>query len=354
MQVEPFDTSDPVAMDKFRKQAHAIWGAGADRMALQPGTTKQENGTTYVLNENHRWALPDQPGSEQNTSGVDKSGSSHRSHKPDIAGSNPAPARDLAGQTTLAAQAGDSPAHQRARKAVALHYLTNKAVYYDPVSKSTKPLDQPRIDGMMGGIDLSKPVVLGPPPSIPPPQALAQWQAEGGYRGSYFTDTETPPEKLGIAPVAVAWNLEGQPIKSRVQKVFSTKKAKIGKVSYLRSTAAPTVDTWSVPGEAQKVDGGGMQWFVPIAAHPNVRIPEVKKMSAEQQGSSIAKAIAETERLIAVAEDPPMVQILSQLKRLQVDDLFQSTIATIIMRNYDPAPTPEIGKWCDTVLESLP
>ena len=28
-------------------------------MALQPGTTKQENGKTYTLNENHRWALPD-------------------------------------------------------------------------------------------------------------------------------------------------------------------------------------------------------------------------------------------------------------------------------------------------------
>ena len=29
------------------------------RMSLQPGTTKQIGGKTYVLNENHRWTLPD-------------------------------------------------------------------------------------------------------------------------------------------------------------------------------------------------------------------------------------------------------------------------------------------------------
>lgn len=33
------------------------------RLALQPGTTKQVDGTTYVLNHNHRWTLPkDSPG----------------------------------------------------------------------------------------------------------------------------------------------------------------------------------------------------------------------------------------------------------------------------------------------------
>ena len=48
------------------------------RMAMQPGATKTENGVTYVLNRNHRWTLPEKPttgtGTQKGMFGEDYSG----------------------------------------------------------------------------------------------------------------------------------------------------------------------------------------------------------------------------------------------------------------------------------------
>jgi hypothetical protein len=36
---------------------------------------------------------------------------------------------------------------------------------------------------------------------------------------------------------------------------------------YLTSTAAPILDTWSVPGQAFMTEGGAQQFYVPNRAH---------------------------------------------------------------------------------------
>ncbi len=48
------------------------------RLSLQPGTTKQENGETYVLNKNHRWTRPKNPEQKQQQSAQRRQPSSSR------------------------------------------------------------------------------------------------------------------------------------------------------------------------------------------------------------------------------------------------------------------------------------
>jgi len=175
-----------------------------------------------------------------------------------------------------AAEQGDSPEHREARTVVAKHYFANMAVAYDHKTGTMVPLKPNTQEGMLDGIDLSKPVTLGPPPAIPPPRKMVQWQAEGGYRGSYFSVEGVKPQELGIYEQATAWTLPGQPVLPRRQKAYDTKKAKLDRISYLQSVTAPTIDTWSVPGKHVAVAGGGPQWYVPVAAHPQVRIPVTK------------------------------------------------------------------------------
>lgn len=264
---------------------------------------------------------------------------------PPPAASSPTTAPDPAQLKTASAE-GDTPEHREARKAVSLWYLQNKAVYFDPKSRKMQPLDEDRVAGMLDGIDLSKPVVFGPPPSIPPPMRMVQWQAEGGNRGSYFSTEETTASELGIFDHAVAWNVEGTPVLPRKKTVYSTRNAKFDRVSYLQSVAAPTIDTWSVPGKQIAVDGGGPQWFVPVAAHPDIRVPKEQKMSIERP--TIAQAIEATEKLINVAKDPAMIAVYKMLKSGATKG-----VAAIVVRNYDPAPTPEIEDWCNLVLKAV-
>lgn len=249
-----------------------------------------------------------------------------------------------------AAEVGDSPEHRHARQAVAHHYFTSKAVSYDHRTKSMKRLNPATAEGMLDGIDMSKPVVMGPPPNIPPPREFVQWQAEGGFRGSYFSVKGAKPQDLGIYEHATAWAVEGQPVRPRQQKVYDTKNAKMDRVSYLHSTAAPTVDTWSVPSKPVAVAGGGVQWYVPVAAHPSMRIPT--KMSIQPPiGNTVLKAISLTQSLLQRSNDPAMVDILKQLQgSLQGNN--NTTIGRIIAYNYTPAPTQEIQDWADLVLSA--
>ena len=126
---------------------------------------------------------------------------------------------------------------------------------------------------MMDGIDLSKPVVVGPPPSVPPPEKLAQWQAPGGNRGGYFSTIDMQPSDLGIGELATAWGLPDKPILKRERKLYSLRLNQ--GAHYMRSIAKETVDTWGAQGLEQKASGGGVQWFIPDAADPTLRIEEL-------------------------------------------------------------------------------
>lgn len=273
------------------------------RMALQPGMTKSIEGKTYVLNQNHRWTLRSQGGlfgddfkpgkwtpeeHEKLTGekkGKEKAPQEHqnemfdRGKKDDLPGQNllfededGVERKPSESERSLAASDGDTAYHQKARKVVARHYLATKATFLDFKTQEMKPLDPARVTGMMDGVDLSKPVVVGPPPSVPPPEQMAQWQAPGGNRGGYFSTVDAIPSDLGIGELATAWGLPGKPILKRERKLYSL--AQNPNAHYMRSTAKETTDSWGAEGMKQKAMGGGLQWFIPEAANPATRIRE--------------------------------------------------------------------------------
>lgn len=300
--------ADKEAMDRSR--ANRVQGKFTDEygepiaMALQPGMTKSVQGKTYVLNQNHRWTLRSQGGLFGDDYEPGKwTPEEHEKLTGEKKGKAPAPKErqeemfdrgkkeDLPGQSllfedddgvarkpseserSLAAAEGDTAYHRKARKVVASHYLATAASFFDFQSKQMKPLDQDRVTGMMDGIDMTKPVVVGPPPSVPPPEKLAQWQAPGGNRGGYFSTTDTRPSELGIGDLATAWGLPDKPILKRERKLYSLR-LNPG-AHYMRSVAKETVDTWGAQGMEQKAAGGGIQWFIPDAADPTLRIEEL-------------------------------------------------------------------------------
>jgi hypothetical protein len=291
-------------------------------LALQPGVQKVIGGKTYVLNRNHRWTLPEQAEAEP-------ARAPQRQNQPPQRRPNPAaapqpempldqwkaiapkalgrknekkwrqyvedaklidyiPDREPTQQEAyLAEQPGDSMEQRRARMVVARDFLAKEGLYYDFGSKEMRPLDAGRVAGMLEGIDFAEPVVIGPPPSVPPPQQMGQWQAPGGLRGGYFAPVGATPAELGLGELSVAWGLEGRPIKARVPKTYRFPPEGVGasKLGYIRSTAAPIVDNWGVEGFAQPAGGGGTQWFIPMAANPQVSIDEVPtNISAGRSG----------------------------------------------------------------------
>lgn len=167
-----------------------------------------------------------------------------------------------------AAQEGSTPKHVQARKAVAAHFLQTHGTYRQHKPDGTfelKPLDRARFKGQMAAIDWSKPVTVGPPPKIPPPNQFVQWQAPGNIppAGGYFSTSGAQPENLGIGRRSIVWNRDGTrgPAVERVPHVFDVEDAP----NYIASTAAPTNDRWSIPGVVQPATGGGPQWFIPEA-----------------------------------------------------------------------------------------
>lgn len=269
--------------------AQVYGGDEAQRMSLQPGTKKNVNGVEYTLNENHRWtnakSSESRPKSKRSDATTGSSGSNwdtpSSSPVDDVRKANDKILSDTGKKPVptvpeiayrMAESNGDSPKHRQARKIVAKQFLQEHGLYFDWNSGSMKPLDQNRIDGMMEGIDFSKPVVMGPPPSVPPPQKMAQWQAAGGMKGGYFAPEDTTPDDLGLGMLATAWSLPGQPVMPREQKLYSFDEN--SPMVYIRSVAAPIVDTWGASGIEQPAGGGGLQWFVPEAADPNVDIRE--------------------------------------------------------------------------------
>jgi hypothetical protein len=180
--------------------------------------------------------------------------------KPDRVPTRPPSRREIA----AAASEGMSSRQIAARKAVASHFMASQGSFYDRDSGELKPLDEGRFHGQMDAIDWTKPVVVGPPPKVPPPKNFVQWQAPGNIppSGGYFSTPDATPEVLGIGRLGTAWGQDGQPVVEKIPHRFEVKSAP----QYIRSTAAPRADTWSIQGGvAQVAGGGGDQWFVPDA-----------------------------------------------------------------------------------------
>lgn len=73
---------------------------------------------------------------------------------------------------------------------------------------------------------------------------LQQWQLPDRPTGHCFAELGTPAEALGNNPAGRVANVHVAPCDV-----------------VLRSTAAPIVDTWTVPGQAYAAKGGGVQYF---------------------------------------------------------------------------------------------
>lgn len=178
----------------------------------------------------------------------------------------------------MASQEGSSPKQIAARKVVAAHFLQSQGTYRQHKPDGTfelRPLDRARFKGQMAGIDWSKPVTVGPPPKVPPPSQLVQWQAPGNVppAGGYFSTPDSQPERVGVGKKSMVWNRDGTrgPVVDRVPHIFEVEDAP----HYIASTAAPANDRWSIPGVVQPATGGGPQWFIP-AAQAAGGVPTIK------------------------------------------------------------------------------
>jgi RHS repeat-associated protein len=100
-----------------------------------------------------------------------------------------------------------------------------------------------QIQSHMAGIDFNNPVEAV---TVPSGQPLSQFNYPGSSGGNYYTDVGSGPSGLGIYT------------NGRVETVssFTTD------VQALRSTAATTNDTWSVPGLSIRAPGGSSQYFI--------------------------------------------------------------------------------------------
>lgn len=130
---------------------------------------------------------------------------------------------------------------QAARQASNFEQLARYETAYNFYTRNGFSAD--RAMGHLAGIDYTKPVAIV---EIPQGTQLAQHVA-GGRVGNYFAPSGTPAEMLGINPAG------------RTPLLFEAAES----TSALKSTAAPIVDNWTVPGEAFSASGGGTQFFVP-------------------------------------------------------------------------------------------
>jgi hypothetical protein len=105
-----------------------------------------------------------------------------------------------------------------------------------------------RISSHLAGIDFSRPVDVI---SLSGGEALVQHMAPGSRVGNYFAPAGTSASMLGINPAG------------RVSVSFSPNT----RVPVLRSTAAPIVDTWTVPQAPFNASGGGVQYFTQNPNH---------------------------------------------------------------------------------------
>jgi len=163
----------------------------------------------------------------------------------------------------LAAKPGTTPEHIEARKKVASSFLKVKGKRFDRKTGTVQAIDPERQDALLQCMDLSKPIVMGPPPEIPPPDVMTQWQGESVQRGAFFSTPGTSPEALGIGALSVDPRSEDKTPKHKREKKYRVDPS--ADVSYLMSTASEAADTWSVRGTVQSATGGGTQYYIPEA-----------------------------------------------------------------------------------------
>ncbi|AZF13698.1 hypothetical protein C4J92_0181 [Pseudomonas sp. R3-18-08] len=115
-------------------------------------------------------------------------------------------------------------------------------------SQGYKPADY---EGYMNGLDFTKPVSVE---TINSGKKLWQFQVPGGRQGMWYSPTpDIVPSQLGINPLGQIYKTET--VVPKIVNVYQT----TDKVTLLRSTSAPVLDTWSVPSQPFDAIGGARQ-----------------------------------------------------------------------------------------------
>jgi hypothetical protein len=158
-------------------------------------------------------------------------------------------------ERALAAIPGDSPAQRTARRRVTESFLEEYGREWDPKQRHFVKMDEVEIRNQLAGIDLTKPVSACPPPEFSPDTRLYQWQAPGRHSGQYFAEASSVPDKLGIS--AQAADARGVLVK-KIRTAYQVEP----QAPYLKSTAAPANDSWSIPGQTIETSGGDAQYII--------------------------------------------------------------------------------------------
>jgi hypothetical protein len=140
----------------------------------------------------------------------------------------------------LAKKSGKSAEQIAARKRVASHFYENHG--FDPDT----------IPAHLEGVDLNKPVEIV---KLKEGTKLKQLQIPGAPQGNYYTNIDTPADKLGIS-LEVKHKETGEIIE-RIEGGYIVKRD----TDALSSTTADILDNWSIPGRNFITKGGGNQYF---------------------------------------------------------------------------------------------
>ena len=85
--------------------------------------------------------------------------------------------------------------------------------------------------------------------------SLTQYQTPGAPQGSYYAPPNSSPSSLGISPDGL--NRATNTVVPKELKTYIL----TGDTQVLQSSAAPILDTWSVPGRAVQTEGGSTQFM---------------------------------------------------------------------------------------------
>ncbi len=159
----------------------------------------------------------------------------------------------------LAAGNRNNRAARRARKRVVSVFLAEYGQEWDPNKRGFARPTSKQIEDQLKGHDMTKPVVVGPPPPLP--DNLYQWQHPAkGNQGSYYGEEHATPAQLGIASAS---QKDGDPAPlPKTQKAYA-RNSKARESPYLQSVCAPCNDDWSIPGQSIPTPGGGTQRVIP-------------------------------------------------------------------------------------------
>jgi uncharacterized Zn-binding protein involved in type VI secretion len=114
---------------------------------------------------------------------------------------------------------------------------------------------QSKIEGHLAGIDFTKPVEIV---KVEKGGALLnQYQVPGAPQGSYYSPLSNGSSASSLGISSQATDRATGAIIDKLSKVYEV----TAPVEMLKSTAAPILDTWSIPGTAHMTEGGAVQLF---------------------------------------------------------------------------------------------